>query len=60
MKIEFINKETSKLKQEIDFLNLSKSERVVVFLNMVKQFSELPTKNPKDRSKNLIIDFSKK
>ena len=56
MKIFFRIKEQSNEVQEEEFLKLSPSERVLVFFELVYFFNQFPTKTPKNKSNNFIIE----
>jgi hypothetical protein len=57
MEIKFQTKEESNLKQREEFLKLSGSERVTLFIELSRKINKFPTKNKVDNSKgNFILE----
>ena len=56
MEINFTSKEESKRIQELEFLALSPSERVIRFFRLSQQINLFPTSVPKKDSTNFIIE----
>jgi len=57
MEINFTSKEESKRIQELEFLALPPSERVIRFFRLSQQINLFPTSAPKKDSTNFIIEF---
>lgn len=56
MEISFNTKEESNVQQELEFLKLSKIERIYNFLNLVVKVNKFPTKNKK-KSNDFVIEI---
>ena len=59
MEIKFTSKEESKRNQELEFLALSPTERVLRFFQLSQQINLFPTSAPKKDSSNFIIEIYK-
>ena len=59
MEIKFTSKEESKRNQELEFLALSPTERVLRFFQLSQQINLFPTSAPKKNSSNFIIEIYK-
>jgi hypothetical protein len=61
MEIRFQTKEESNEQQQVDFLKLSKTERVYAFWRLMERVSKFPVKNKVDHHKdNFIIELKAK
>ena len=61
MEILFQTKEESNKKQLIDFLNLSKIERIYSFLDLIFKMKQFPVKNKiENKNANFIIELKSK
>lgn len=60
MKISFENKEESNLRREKDFLNLSKTERVIAFFKLSQFILKFPTKADNKINNNFILTLENK
>lgn len=60
MKVLFQTKEESKRSQEVMFLKLPPSERVVSFFIMLKKLRNFPSKASYDSRDNFIIELKPK
>jgi hypothetical protein len=56
MEISFNTKAESNLKQELEFLKLSKIERIYNFINLVVKVNKFPTKNKRE-TKSFVIEI---
>ena len=59
MEIKFTSKEESKRNQELEFLALSPTERVLRFFQLSQQINLFPTTAPKKDTSNFIIEIYK-
>ncbi len=59
MEIKFTSKEESKRIQELEFLALSPTERVLRFFQLSQQINLFPTSAPKKDTSNFIIEIYK-
>jgi len=59
MEIKFTSKEESKRNQELEFLALSPTERVLRFFQLSQQINLFPTSAPKKDTSNFIIEIYK-
>jgi hypothetical protein len=59
MEIKFTSKEESKRIQELEFLALSPTERVLRFFQLSQQINIFPTSAPKKDTTNFIIEIYK-
>lgn len=59
MEIRFLTKEQSKKQQLEDFLKLSGAERFYRFLELSERISKFPTKAPKKKNNNFVIEIHK-
>jgi|AntAceMinimDraft_12_1070368.scaffolds.fasta_scaffold338012_2 hypothetical protein len=57
MKVKFQTKEESKLAQELTFLRLSAGERFTYWLNLMVASQQVPSKTPKEKSDNFLIEI---
>ncbi len=61
MEIFFQTKEESNKKQLLDFLNLSKTERIYSFLDLILKMKQFPIKNKiENKNANFIIELKSK
>lgn len=61
MEILFQTKDESNKKQLIDFLNLSKIERIYSFLDLILKMKQFPVKNNiENKNANFIIELKSK
>lgn len=61
MEIFFQTKEESNKKQLVDFLNLSKTERIYSFLDLILKMKKFPIKNKiENKNANFIIELKSK
>jgi hypothetical protein len=57
VEIRFTTKEQSKHEQEQAFLKLSPHERFLAFVRLSNLILKLPTRKPKEESKNLVLSL---
>jgi len=57
MKVKFQTKEESNLEQELTFLRLSPGDRFTYWLNLMVASQQIPSKTPKVRNENFIIEI---
>jgi hypothetical protein len=61
MEILFQTKEESNKKQLVDFLNLSKTERIYSFLDLILKVKQFPVNNKiENKNANFIIELKSK
>lgn len=59
MEIKFTSKEESNRIQELEFLALTPTERVLRFFQLSQQINLFPTASPKKENSNFIIEIYK-
>jgi len=57
MKVKFQTREESNFDQELTFLRLSPAERFTYWLNLLVVSQQIPSKTPKERSDNFLIEI---